>query len=131
MLRTFTHLAPSMIYRQMIPSFSRVITADVLLTLSDDDKTAFSTMLPHLSSGHGFMLDIEHEVPTATIESIVTPTLIVHNSNDNAVAFEHALHARNQIKGAELFEAQTWGHLIWLGEGSAEAKARVTTFLFE
>lgn len=131
MLRTFTHLAPSMIYRQMIPSFSKVNTADVLSTLSDDDKAAFSNMLLHLSSGHGFMLDIEHEIPTVTIESILTPTLIVHSRNDNSVAFEHALHARDHIEGAELFEAQTWGHLIWLGEGSAEAKARVTAFLLE
>lgn len=131
LLRTFTRLALSIIYRQMIPSFSKVNTADVLSTLSDDDKAAFSNMLLHLSSGQGFMLDIEHEIPTETVESILTPTLIVHSRNDNSVAFEHALHARDHIEGAELFEAQTWGHLIWLGEGSAEAKARVTAFLVE
>ena len=131
MLRIFTRLTPDLIYRQMIPSFSKENTADVLPTLSTDDKAAFNNMLLHLSSGHGFMLDIGHEVPTATIESIVTLTLIVHSKNDNSVAFEHALHARDHVEGAELFEARTWGHLIWLGEGSTEAKARVTAFLLE
>lgn len=131
MLRTLTRLAPSLIYRQMIPSFSKLKTEDVLATLSNDDKAAFSHMLLHLSSGHGFMLDIEHEIPTATLASILIPTLIVHSRNDNSVAFEHALHARDHIEGAELFEAQTWGHLIWLGGGSTEAKARVTAFLLE
>lgn len=131
LLRALARLTPTLIYKQMIPSFSKVCAADVLSTMSADDRAAFSKMLLHLSSGHGFMLDIHHEIPAETLESISTPTLIVHSRNDNSVPFEHALHAKNHIRSAELFEAQTWGHLIWLGKGSAEAKARVSAFLLE
>ena len=77
------------------------------------------------------MLDIEHDVPTEVLQKINQPTLVVHSKNDKSVAFEHALHAQAHIKNAELFKAKTWGHLIWLGQGSDEVKNKVTDFLLE
>lgn len=130
-LRIFTRLTPNLIYRRMISSFSKANPAAVMSSMSGDDKAAFSNMLLHLSSGQGFVLDIDHEVPTTTLESIFAPTLVVHSRRDNSVPFAHALHAKLHIKSAEIFEARTWGHLIWLGSGSAEAKAKVAAFLHE
>ncbi len=130
-LRTFVQLTPRLIYKQMIPSFTKLATKDVSSSLTDKDKAAFKTMLMHLSSGQGFMLDIDQNVPTEVLEKITVPTLIVHSRNDNSVSFEHPLHAQKYIEDSELFEAQTWGHLIWLGEGSAAVKEKVANFLRE
>ncbi len=129
MLKTFVGITPNLIYRQMIPSFTKLHTATVLSSFTVQDRAAFNNMLRHLSSGSGFMLDIEQNVPTSVLEKITAPTLIVHSKNDGSVAFEHPLHAQATIRDAELFEAQTWGHLIWLGEGSTEVKAKVANFL--
>ena len=115
----------------MIPSFSKLNTSTVLSSLTASDKATFKNMLLHLSSGSGFMLDIEHDVPEEIIKQISRPTLIVHSQNDNAVNFEHARHAQQLIHNSELFEAKTWGHLIWIGEGSIEVKKKVVDFLGE
>lgn len=129
MLKSLTKLSPNLIFKQMIPSFTKLDTADVLAAWSDKDKAAFKTMLLHLSSGSGFMLDIEHSISTEILHDILCPTLIVHSKNDNSVDFSHPRHALEHIKAAALFEAQTWGHLIWLGAGSAEVKEKVAGFL--
>lgn len=131
MLRIFVRLTPTLIYKQMIPSFSTLATAEVLSSLTAEDRAAFRNMLLHLSSSHGFMLDIEHDVPPKLLKDITAPTLIVHSKNDNSVPLEHAFHAESHIENATLFEAKTWGHLIWLGEESAAVKARVADFLRE
>lgn len=130
-LRIFLQLNPNLIIKQMIPSFSKLETATVLNAWSKDDKVRFKKMLLPMSSGHGFMLDIEHDVPTELLKKITAPTLIVHSQNDNSVAFEHSLHAQKNIDKAELFEAKMWGHLIWLGEGSNEVTEKVANFLRE
>lgn len=131
LVRTFVNISPTLIYRQMIPSFSKLSTSAVLSSFTASDKATFKNMLLHLSSGSGFMLDIEHKVPEEILKQITRPTLIVHSQNDNSVSFEHARHAQQLISNSELFEAKTWGHLIWIGEGSREAKEKVATFLRE
>ncbi|MEZ4727467.1 MAG: alpha/beta hydrolase [Caldilineaceae bacterium] len=63
------------------------------------------------------------------MQRITTPALIIHSRNDHSVPFDHALLAQAQIKGAKLWEAQTWGHLIWLGEGAPAVNEAVINFL--
>lgn len=82
-----------------------------------------------LSSGQGFMLNIEHDISEEVIKSVKVPTLIIHSSNDNAVLFEHALHANKHINNSELFEAETWGYLLWIGCGAKEVGEKVNSFL--
>ncbi len=129
MLKTFVGITPNLIYRQMIPSFSKLETATVLAGFTPQDRAAFNAMLRHLSSGTGFMLDLEHDVPASVLQQVYAPTLIVHSRNDNSVPFEHALHAQAMISHATLYEAQTWGHLVWLGEGSTSVLEKVADFL--
>lgn len=129
MLKTFVKLTPSLIFRKMIPSFSKLDANEALNSLSIKDKEAFKIMLLNLWSGSGFVLDIDHVIDTAVLQRIKSPTLIVHSRNDNSVSFEHAKHAQKNIEKAELFVAQTWGHLIWLGKGSCEVKTKIDEFL--
>lgn len=129
MTRLFVRISPNLIFRQMIPSFTTLKPKDVLTSLSAQDKAAFKNMLMRSSSGSGFMLDLEHRVPTEILAKIKTPTLIVHSKNDHSVLFEHAEHAQRTIQQAELYEAQTWGHLIWLGDGSQAVFEKVSHFL--
>lgn len=131
LLKTFVNISPNLIYRQMIPSFSKLETSAVLSSLTASDKAIFKNMLLHLSSGTGFMLDIEHNVPEEILNAITIPVLIVHSQNDNSVNFSHARHAQELIHNSELFEAKTWGHLIWIGDGSTEVKEKVVHFLRE
>lgn len=129
MMRLFVQITPNLIFRQMIPSLTKLKTNDVMASLSAQDKMAFKNMLLHSSSGTGFMLDLEHQIPADLLTEIRAPTLIVHSPNDKAVPFDHPEHAQNLIKQAELFEAETWGHLIWLGAGSTAVIDKVARFL--
>lgn len=129
MLRSLWRLSPNTVLKQMIPSFSVLPTDQVLQILGTEDRAAFGAMLERQASGSGFVLDIEHDVTEETLQKIDVPTLIVHSRKDNSVSFDHAEYAREKITHAKLFEANTWGHLIWLGPGSDEVKTRVSKFL--
>lgn len=129
MLKNLWRFSPNTVLKQMIPSFSTLPTAQVLQMLSAEDWAAFGAMFERQASGSGFILDIEHNVTKETLQKIDVPTLIVHSRKDNSVSFDHAEYARENIAYAELFEANTWGHLVWLGPGSDEAKIKVAEFL--
>jgi len=127
--RALARFAPRLAASQMVGSFSTLPVATVMGQLSRAEISAIGQMIARQASGHGFMLDLEHEVDASVLQSITAPTLIVHSQHDHSVPFAHALHAQNQIAGAELFEAQTWGHLIWLGKGAADVERKVIDFL--
>ena len=57
LLKTFLQVNSNLIFKQMIPSFSKLQTAGVLTALSKSDKAAFKKMLLHMSAGHGFILN--------------------------------------------------------------------------
>lgn len=129
LFRTLTKIAPLLMVRQMVQSFSTLPTATVMAQLSATEINAIGQMIARQSSGHGFLSDLEHDIAAEVLQTITTPTLIVHSRNDHSVPFEHALHAQAQIKGATLWEAPTWGHLIWLGEGAPAVDETVINFL--
>ncbi len=129
LFRTLARFAPRLAARQMVGSFSTLPVSTIMQQLSPGEISAISQMIARQSSGQGFMLDLEHEVDPSVLPSIVAPTLIVHSRQDNSVSFAHALHAQAQIADAELFEAQTWGHLLWLGEGAPAVETKVINFL--
>ena len=129
MLRVLARIAPRLAASQMVGSFSTLPVTTVMQQLSTAEINAIGQMIARQTSGHGFMLDLDHEVDTSVLQSIVTPTLVIHSHHDNSVPFAHALHAQAQIAGAELFAAQTWGHLLWLGEGAPAVERNVIDFL--
>ncbi|MGB0384961.1 MAG: alpha/beta fold hydrolase [Ardenticatenaceae bacterium] len=131
MLKRLVRLFPRFVFRQMAPSFSTLPMKEVMRTLSEEDLALFQQMIERQSSGAGFMLDLDHHIEAGVIDTITVPTLIVHSPHDNAVPFAHARHAHQRIPQSELLQANTWGHLIWLGADAQRIKAKINAFLLD
>lgn len=107
--------------------FTRLPATEVLEHLTPTDIEALKiAMVTGNDSGIGFVYDVDHRAPD--IERISCPTLIIHSKNDGSVPFAHAEYARAKIAGAELFEAQTDSHFLYIGPGSQEVLERRAAF---
>ncbi|EFM10807.1 alpha/beta hydrolase fold protein [Paenibacillus curdlanolyticus YK9] len=130
-IRVVNRLFPSFLFKTMIASLSKLPKEKVLPQISSDDRRQFRRMLNRQRSGHGFLMDLAqtgHDL-TSVLVSIHCPTLILHSIHDAAVPLEHARNAHQQINDSQLWELDSWGHLIWLGTGADGMYERLFTFL--
>ena len=79
----------------------------------------------------GMFTDIDQifHLEPIPLDQISTPTLIVHAADDGIVPIDHAYHAHQHIRGADLLEIPSGGHLL-IGQ-HALVKERVMNFLNE
>ncbi|MCM2998311.1 alpha/beta hydrolase [Paenibacillus cellulositrophicus] len=131
MMRTMNYFFPKLIFKSMIGSFSQLPTSEVLNQTNEHDLEQFSNMLKDQRSGHGFLIDLvqtgkqlDHE-----LSAIRCPTLNMHSIHDASVPIDHARFAHEVILSSQLCELNSWGHLIWLGEDSAEMYRKLFVFL--
>ncbi|OAB42355.1 alpha/beta fold hydrolase [Paenibacillus glacialis] len=120
MMRFMNKWFPRLLFKSMIASFSTFPRKEVLQNISEEDLYLFKQMLNRQRSGSGFFIDLEqtgHDL-NPVLSTIQCPTLIMHSIHDAAVSVVHARHAHQHIPNAQLCELDTWGHLIWLGEGA-------------
>ncbi len=68
-------------------------------------------------------------LPVYPVENITCPTLVVHGRHDGNVPFSHAAFVADNVPNAELFVAETCGHLIWMSDDAEPAREKVTSFL--
>lgn len=131
LLRLFTNLFPGFIFKQMASSFSILPFQAVHRATTNQDIEAFRQMNNRQHSGKGFFIDLVQTSNSNTreLQAITCPTLIVHSRNDGAVPLEHPWHAHEYISHSQLYLVETWGHLIWIGEGSKEVDTLVIEFL--
>lgn len=131
LLRRISKIAPKLSFKYMSSSFSKLSYSEIIKMIQTNDINKFVQMIHRQRSGEGFLIDLSQtsEVQPVELEKISCPTLILHCFHDAAVPIEHALHAHRLIKGSQLIIVDTWGHLIWLGEGSEEVNQRVIEFL--
>lgn len=131
LMRFMNNLFPSLLFKSMISSFSKLPSKEVLQQISDDDRKQFKKMIKLQRSGYGFYIDLE--IAGQDLNSVLTgiqcPALIMHSSHDASVPMEHARHAHRHIPNSQLCELDSWGHLIWLGKDASEMYQKLFDFL--
>jgi pimeloyl-ACP methyl ester carboxylesterase len=131
LLSSMIKLFPKFIFKQMAPSFSKLSYAKIKSHMSDGDINKFKEMIGRQRSGQGFLIDLSQtsNITLSDLQSIQCPTLIFHSRNDGLVSIEHAYNAHNNIPNSKLYILNTWGHLIWLGQGVEEMNIELFDFL--
>ncbi|GGO01025.1 alpha/beta fold hydrolase [Saccharibacillus kuerlensis] len=131
LLGSMASFSPRLVFKQMAPSFSQLPYAALKSLISDSDIQEFKKMIQRQRSGQGFLIDLTHtaSVTPEELQSIKCPTLILHSRNDATVSVDHAYHAHQHIPNSKLCVLESWGHLIWLGEGAADMQAELMNFL--
>lgn len=126
MVQIFSDLLPKLIGKSFYPQFSK--KSNPIIESNDVQELIYA--LKKYDSGEGFINDLEQTIDDSTLERIKCPTLIIHSEYDNSVPFEHAVNAREKIKGSVL-ECLTneWGHLFWIGRDSEESIKKVVKFI--
>ncbi|XKG24231.1 alpha/beta hydrolase [Ureibacillus chungkukjangi] len=131
MIRQLSNRFPKFMFKQMAASFSKLPYTQIVTRITDDDIEMFRQMNNRQRSGHGFMIDLSQtgEISETDLNLIKCPTLILHSINDSAAPIEHAHHAQNHITNSRLCILESWGHLIWLGQGSEKMYDELINFL--
>src|SRR5690625_1260159 len=131
LISVMNNLFPRFIFKQMLPSFSKLTFKEAKEMLMQEDVEAIRKMNNRQQSGDGFLMDLVqiNEVSTADLQAVSCPTLIMHSKHDGSVPLEHPYFAHENIPSSELCLLNTWGHLIWLGKSSKETDERLVTFL--
>ncbi|MBD0380202.1 alpha/beta hydrolase [Paenibacillus sp. WST5] len=131
MLRFMNMIFPAYLFRKMVSSFSQLNVEKVLPQISEEDKRQFKSMINRQRSGHGFKIDLKQTSYNQSNElsAIQCPTLILHSRYDASVPVEHAHYAQKYIPNAQLYVLESWGHLIWIGEGAADMYHKLFEFL--
>lgn len=97
--------------------FEELSTKKAETNFTEDEISTIKEMSFKQRSGHGFILDLEHDINPDVLEKVKCKTLIMHSENDNAVAPEMAHHANQHIEKSALKTYDNkWGHLLWVGE---------------
>ena len=122
---------PKFMFKQMASSFSKLPYTQVATQITDNDIEMFRKMNNRQRSGHGFMIDLSQteEITETDLHLIKCPTLILHSINDSASPIDHAYHAQHNITNSKLSILESWGHLIWLGQGSESMYDKLVKFL--
>lgn len=118
-------------FKQFVPSFSKLPAEEVMKQMKDSDLEAFQRMNNRYRSGKGFLLDLEHTSKQFhhLLTAIQSPTLILHSLNDQAVSLEHAHHAKKSIPTSTLCLLDNWGHLLWIGKDAGDIHNQVEAFI--
>lgn len=126
-----SNLFPRFIFKQMLPSFSKLTYDLAKDQISEGDVEAIRKMNNRQRSGFGFFLDLTqlNAITRDDLRAIACPTLIMHSKHDGSVPLDHAYYAQKQIGGSRLCILESWGHLIWIGTSSAVTDETVIGFL--
>lgn len=109
--------------------FSTCNVKTIMKEITDPEIDAVVKFYKKDPENIGALNDLDHFITDDVICNILAPTLIVHSRQDRAVPFEHAENANKLICNSELFIADTWGHFIWIGNGSEQVSQKVISFL--
>ncbi|MEL6407885.1 MAG: alpha/beta hydrolase [Chloroflexota bacterium] len=93
-------------------------------------KALADAIVPGLPRFAGVMNDLHNQrtMTLSSLDSIQTPTLIVHSEYDGDVPYDNATHALDNIPSAELITVAQFGHMIWWGDPqvTADFQRRIT-----
>ena len=115
LFRFFYSLFPRMMAKTMFKELSIFQPIDI----NKDEIAELHSMIRLQRSYDGFKNDLDQNIGQNVITEIISPTLILHSSNDNSVNIAHAKNAHSKIKKSTLkIYDNKWGHLLWLGQES-------------
>jgi len=116
LFRLFYSLFPRMMAKTMFKELSIFKPIDI----TKDEIAELHAMIKLQRSNDGFINDLDQNIGQNVISEIISPTLILHSSNDNSVNIDHAKNAHSKIKKSTLkIYDNKWGHLLWLGHESS------------
>lgn len=121
--------------RRMVGALSKWPVNDWWHTWSVEDKRRARELFQKMSSGSGFVNDLQQARPDRAsyrrlVQTRITcPTLVTGSRHDAGVAFTHAEDYAATIPGAMLIELAAPSHLFWLGPAREEAQAAVSAFM--
>jgi pimeloyl-ACP methyl ester carboxylesterase len=107
--------------------FSRCKPMDVVNQWDAEDIRYYRKLLQFSDSGSGFVYTMDHKAKN--LQDIHIPVLIIHSPHDRNVPFHHAKYAYRQIRNAELYEAPSLSHLIYMGKGKDDVTNKRMEFL--
>ncbi|MGM8214816.1 alpha/beta fold hydrolase [Bacillaceae bacterium W0354] len=133
MLSNLSNFSPKLVFKMMASQFSSLPRKVLKQKTDDSDVFEFKKMINRQRSGHGFLIDIKQSkgFTVKDLNSITSPTLILHSNNDGFIPIEHPNYAYENINHSNLSLLDSWGHLIWLGKHSNERDRKLLSFIKE
>ena len=115
----------------MLSSFTTLPVDQAMLKVTEEDIEEMRKMNNRQRSSRGFLLDLKNidDLSCHHLQEISCPVLIMHCRYDRLVPAEHAYHAKELIPFSEVYQADSWGHLIWLGTEGKSISQKVISFL--
>ena len=131
MLKVLGNVSPRLSFKPLFSSLSTLSYDEAKHLIWEEDVEEIRKMNNRQRSGKGFLMDLANSaaVTEADLTRIKCPTLIQASINDRSVSNAHAYFANLHIPFTTLKFYNTWGHLIWLGEGSVQVGDDVIAFL--
>ncbi|MBA3873937.1 MAG: alpha/beta hydrolase [Anaerolineae bacterium] len=127
--RAFARRTPLRLLKVMMGSLSSLNPAQVVATMSEEQRQGALKMLLSSRSGSGFLHDFNHHC--GDLRRIIAPTLVIASKYDGAVDASHASYAADHISNAELFITPAESHLMWFSMFNAGIEDKMRTFLQE
>jgi pimeloyl-ACP methyl ester carboxylesterase len=125
--RAFARVAPQHALLTMMGSLSSLDPAQVVATMSQEQRQAALAFLLASRSGAGFLHDIRHRC--GDVRRITAPTLIIASEHDGAVDLAHARYAAERIPHAELVVCPAESHLLWFSPSNTAVEENMRAFL--
>lgn len=125
--RSFARVAPLGALMVMMGSLSTLDPAQVVATMSQEQKHAALDFLLVSRSGSGFLLDLNHHC--GNLRRITASTLIIESKYDGSIDPSHASYAADHIPNAELFISPAESHLMWFSSYNAAIEEKMRAFL--
>jgi pimeloyl-ACP methyl ester carboxylesterase len=125
--RSFARVAPVGALRVMMSSLTTLDPAQVIATMSQQQRQAALALLVASRSGHGFLHDLHHHC--GDLRRIAAPTLVIRSKYDRSVSTSHAMYAADHIPYAQLFVSPAESHLLWFSKHNTAVEERMRAFL--
>ena len=125
--RAFARVAPGRALTTMMGSLSSLNPAQVVATMSQEQRQATLAFLLASRSGAGFLHDLRHRC--GDLGRITAPTLIIASQYDGSVGLTHARYAADHIPDAELFVCPAESHLLWFSPFNGAVEEKMRAFL--
>ncbi|MEO8606264.1 MAG: alpha/beta hydrolase [Chloroflexota bacterium] len=125
--RSFARRSPLRVLKVMMGSLSSLNPAQVVATMSEEQRQGALKMLLASRSGSGFLHDFNHHC--GDLRRITAPTLVIASRYDGSVDISHANYAADHIPNAEFFVSPAESHLMWFSAYNAAIEAKMRAFL--
>jgi pimeloyl-ACP methyl ester carboxylesterase len=126
-IRLDLRVAPSLTLTTQLAPLTTLDPGRVVREMDNATRRRYLAVYRSLSSGKGYLCDLEHESPSAA--SISQPALILSGANDRSVPAAHADRLARLCPNRERVEVNAETHFIWFGRTEDEVWQRRLAFL--